>query len=160
MTFVTLMMQHVASGKVPESVITPQIGETQCFLQTGLPELYYFHIINAPVLVSHPIPFHHFYTNLIHFQFANFVFFSLFICELMCDTWSVHKRDELDETGKYSHKTRMKVVTKIFFVLGLTWVAEIVSWICHYTYSVRLVYKIVLFFDLVNALQVHKKLPI
>jgi hypothetical protein len=49
-SIVTLVMQHLPSN-VTKDVTTPRIGQVNCFLAPDNAILYYFHVINAPVLV-------------------------------------------------------------------------------------------------------------
>lgn len=51
----------------------------------------------------------------------------------------------------------MKAVIKMFFVMGLTWIAEFVSWALTDKYGGHAIYKTTFVFDLINALQVFTK---
>ena len=50
-TIVTIVLQE-ADFKGKEKIVTPGIGNDQCFFDEGQPMLFYFHIVNAPILVS------------------------------------------------------------------------------------------------------------
>ena len=50
-TIVTIVLQE-ANFKGKEKIVTPGIGNEQCFFDEGKSRLFYFHIINAPILVS------------------------------------------------------------------------------------------------------------
>jgi hypothetical protein len=55
---------------------------------------------------------------------------------------------------KSQAKERAKTVAKLFFVMGLTWIAEIISWMLgKYLEHTVLIVKISMFFDCLNALQ-------
>jgi hypothetical protein len=49
-SIVTLVMQHLPTN-VTKYVTTPRIGQVNCFLPPDNAKLYYFHVINAPVMV-------------------------------------------------------------------------------------------------------------
>ena len=50
-TIVTIVLQETDfNGK--ENVVKPGIGDDECFLGEREPRLFYFHIVNAPILVS------------------------------------------------------------------------------------------------------------
>ena len=60
-TIVTIIMQNLDEKYVEEinrnttywsTTIYPKLGETTCFFPTNESKLYYFHIINGPILVS------------------------------------------------------------------------------------------------------------
>lgn len=130
-TLVTLVIQHLPS-EWTKSIIRPDIGVTQCYFGSKKAELFYFHIINAPILL------------------ANLMFFLLFLWNMTCGTWANHD-------GEYAmsqqNKKKVRAVIKLFFVLGITWIAEIVSWGLEWAYGPEKVYKEVFVFQLINALQ-------
>ena len=49
-TIITIIIQNLPEH-LTENIITPRIGVTACSLAQDLATLYYFHIINAPILV-------------------------------------------------------------------------------------------------------------
>ena len=55
-TIVTIIVQNLAKDKT-KHIWTPKIGFESCFIARGFAQLYYFHIINGPVLVSFEIYF-------------------------------------------------------------------------------------------------------
>ena len=133
-TGVTLLMQHLPKELTKDlDHYTPGLAEGQCFLDNNLPRLFYFHIITIPVLVS------------------NVVLFFLFLWSMLCGVWSDHDGDPV---MKQQNKKRMKAVIKMFFVMGITWIMEFVSWILEITVGSHKVHKIVFVFDLINSLQV------
>ena len=56
-TIVTIIMQNLDVEKVKQInmngtlIVTPQLGEKNCFFPNNYAKLYYFHIINGPILV-------------------------------------------------------------------------------------------------------------
>ena len=50
-TIVTIVLQ-VADFDGKENIVKPGIGIDNCFLDEGEPRWFYFHIVNAPILVS------------------------------------------------------------------------------------------------------------
>ena len=100
-TVVTLTMQHLPDELVPQWVTTPDIGTEKCFLRsTGqgldLPQLWYFHIINGPLLLM------------------NMVFFLLFLYNMCCGVWS----QKAGQPGNARTQRKLKAVCKVFFVMG------------------------------------------
>ena len=162
-TVVTITMQHLPNELVPEWLTTPDIGTEKCFLRsTGegldLPQLWYFHVINAPLLLM------------------NMVFFLLFLYNMCCGVWS----QKAGEPGNARTQRKLKAVCKVFFVMGissssfflqfvcinffcpgLTWIAEIISYSLkvsygHHVYVSQFTFPL----QLLNALQVFKKSPL
>ena len=68
---------------------------------------------------------------------------------MLCGHWS-----NADPVLKQQNKKRMKAVIKMFFVMGVTWILELVGWIVDYKYGTARVHKYVLPLDLINSLQV------
>ena len=82
------------------------------------------------------------------------VFFSMFLYSMICGVWADSKGDPVI---KKRNRKRVRAVLKMFFVTGLTWIAELISWGLHEAYEdPRRVYKAVFFFNLLNALQVKQ----
>merc|ERR1712061_187403 len=112
-TFVTMGMQVNQKNLKNQnsSAITPEIGSTRCFLENGHPRLVYFDIINALLLV------------------INLVFFVLFMYNMLCGLWADKGSGPSIQMNR--DRKRLKAVIKMFCVLGLTWIAEIISNITH-----------------------------
>ena len=59
-TIVTIIMQNLDEEYVKQIninttyIVTPKLGETTCFFPSNEAKLYYFHIINGPILVNIP----------------------------------------------------------------------------------------------------------
>ena len=111
-SIVTLVLQHVPNQ---DSFIAPRIGEFTCLLgqsRGGLdnPHLWYFNIINIFPTI------------------AILVFFGIFLWQFL-GYWSKNTDRFLSDKEKAKkRRQRMKVVVKMFLVMGLTWVADQVSW--------------------------------
>merc|ERR1711879_695200 len=136
LTSVTILMQYLPEHLV-EGFITPRIGVHSCFIdETGdgfkIPLLWYFHIINAPIL------------------FINLAFFVAFLWNMVCGIWA-----QTPPTGSVASQSKRKVkaVCKVFFVMGLTWIAEIITWILKITYGHHRIYKFIFPLEVLNASQ-------
>jgi hypothetical protein len=73
---------------------------------------------------------------------------------MCCGVWSNNRGDPVIQQ---QNQTKMKAVIKMFFVMGLTWIAEFVSWALTDKYGGHAIYKTTFVFDLINALQVFTK---
>ena len=138
-TLVTITMQHLPQEWVPQWVVLPGIGTEECFLRSkgnglDLPQLWYFHIINAPLLGT------------------NLVFFTLFLYNMCCGVWS----QKSGQPGNARTQRKLKAVCKVFFVMGLTWIAEIITWALKTKFGHHRLYKYTFPLELLNALQVKK----
>lgn len=130
-TIVTLLIQHLPAH-LTENITRPDIGVTQCYFGSDEAILFYFHGINAPVLIG------------------NLFFFIMFLWSMMCGTWSNSKGDPV---VSQQNKKKIKAVVKMFFVMGITWIAEIVSWGLAWDQGPEKVYKKAFLFQLINASQ-------
>jgi len=136
MTIITLILQY-ADESLDENYIKPNIGREvefegeTCFLNSKWSLLFYFHIINAPALI------------------ANMVFFVLFMWNMLCGVWSAQAGDPVVEN---QNRTKIFVVMKMFFVMGISWIAELISFFL-YWFVGDAFYKEVFFFQLINSLQ-------
>ena len=72
--------------------------------------------------------------------------------------WGVFGDSRGDPNVQEKNRTRMKACVKMFFVMGLSWIAEIINWAVAVAQSGQdedlNVTKGLFFFDLVNSLQV------
>lgn len=103
------------------------------------------HIINAPILI----------VNIFLFAFSSW--------SLCCGVWASEKvgRDNI------RNKNRTQTVTRMFFVVGITWIAEVVSFLLNYglgynngipgegasLHTNAIVIKVSFLFDCINAFQ-------
>ena len=78
------------------------------------------------------------------------VFFLLFLWSLLCGVWSNNANDPV---VAQQTQQKMRVVVKMFFVMGVTWIAEFISWLLSYTIGSKHVYKIIFPFQVINSLQ-------
>ena len=88
------------------------------------------------------------------------VFFVIFVWTITFGFWGTDKAiTTTDEEKAQRRRQRMKVVIKMFIVMGLTWIADIVSWaitlngLSKKFNNKGLLYSEV-FFDCINSLQV------
>ena len=80
------------------------------------------------------------------------VFFFLFLWNMFCGTWS-HRQN--DPVVAEQHKQKLRMVIKMFFVMGVSWIAEILSFFLNWSVGSHKIYKGSLFFQLINSLQVR-----
>eukprot|EP00096_Caligus_rogercresseyi_P008200 TRINITY_DN2667_c0_g1_i2.p1 TRINITY_DN2667_c0_g1~~TRINITY_DN2667_c0_g1_i2.p1 ORF type:complete len:638 (+),score=118.93 TRINITY_DN2667_c0_g1_i2:48-1961(+) len=133
-SIITITMNSLPKDLFSNSnVITPGIGDTVCFFSTDLAKLLYFHLINFIVII------------------ANVLFFTGSSWNLLCGVWADGGEDPLI---RKQNRLRHKAVFKLFFAMGISWLAEVVSWIFGWTigHSTAVIYGSA-FFDMVNALQ-------
>ena len=82
------------------------------------------------------------------------VFFFLFLWNMLCGIWSEGKNDP---AVRKKNQQRVRVVIKMFFVMGIAWIAEIVSFFLTWAVGNDAVYREVFFFQIINSLQVSEK---
>ena len=132
LTAATALVQNLpeeSTGWLPR----PQLGESRCFLG-GSGMFFYLHLVTAPCLVF----------NLLGFACTSW--------NLCCGVWagSTHGDPVLRSQQRY----RMLTVAKMFFAMGISWVAEVVSWGLVAAFGRRpWVVGASLVFDLLNAVQ-------
>ena len=105
------------------------------------------------------------FQKIIFFQLSILVFFVIFVWKITYGFWGTDKAITNTDKEKAQRRIqRLKVVIKIFLVMGLTWIAEIVSWAFTNNSNGRrenfnnkgLLYSEV-FCDCINALQVSHR---
>ena len=107
--------------------------------------LWYFHLINILTLVS------------------ILGFFGIFVYNMTAGFWADNALANTEKERAEKRKQRMKVVIKMFFVMGLSWIADIISWGLGESYGEFEVWKIeglrytTLFFQIINSSQVSKE---
>ena len=84
-------------------------------------------------------------------QVANLVFFALFLRNIFFGVWANAKSDPV---VAQQNQRKLHAVIKMFFVMGITWIAEIISFILFWIEGAHKVYKTVFIFQLINSLQV------
>ena len=82
------------------------------------------------------------------------VFFFLFLWNMLCGIWSEGKNDP---AVRKKNQQRVRVVIKMFFVMGIAWIAEIVSFFLTWAVGNDAVYREVFFFQIINSLQASEK---
>ena len=86
------------------------------------------------------------------FQVINMVFFILFLWNMLCGVWSNQAGDPV---VAQQNKQKMHVVIKMFFVMGVSWIAEIVLFFVNWLIGDHKIYKGIFLFQLINSLQVN-----
>ena len=113
MTLVTIILQYLPE-EYRGNYIEPRINDGTCSLgQAGkgsdIPLLWYFHLINIFTLLS------------------ILGFFTIFLWNIGCGLWT-SSTNTTDRDKAEKRRQRMRVVIKMFFVMGLTWIADIIDW--------------------------------
>ena len=80
------------------------------------------------------------------------VFFILFLWNMLCGVWANQVGDPV---VTQQNRQKMQVVIKLFFVMGVSWIAEIVSFFLNWLVHPSKIYKGIFLFQLINSLQVH-----
>ena len=111
---ITIILQYLPD-EYQENYIAPRINDGTCLLgEAGqgwdIPQLWYFHLINIFTLVS------------------ILVFFGIFLWKLAFGEISRNSNAATEREKAERRKQRMKVAIKMFFVMGLTWIADMISW--------------------------------
>ena len=81
---------------------------------------------------------------------VNILFFLSSMWNLMCGVWADKSGDPMIRA---QHKSLYKTVIKMFFAMGITWLAEAVSHGLEWAYKPADVKYIVLCFKIINSLQ-------
>eukprot|EP00093_Oithona_nana_P005317 05317.XXX_271218_272539_1 [CDS] Oithona nana genome sequencing. len=142
---VTIILQHLPED-YQEGYIAPRINNGTCLLGDSrggfdIPQLWYFHVINIFTLLS------------------TLAFFVIFVWKITVGFWATTTTSATDQEKAEKRRQRMKVVFKMFLVMGLTWIADIASWAINSQYghfekfkNKGLLYSEV-FCDCINSLQ-------
>ena len=109
---ITIILQYLPD-EYQENYIAPRINRGHCLLGKAgqgldIPQLWYFHLINIFTLVS------------------ILAFFGIFLWKLAFGNQTQIAATEKERAQR--RKQRMKVAVKMFFVMGLTWIADMISW--------------------------------
>ena len=92
--------------------------------------------------------------NIFILQVANLVFFILFLWN-MC--FGVFANGLNHNSMNDQNKKRMTAIIKMFFIMGITWLAEIVSFSIDWNEPSNSDNKISFAFSVINALQVNQQ---
>ena len=90
-------------------------------------------------------------------------FFGVFVYNLTAGFWSDNTLANTDKERAEKRKQHMKIIIKMFFVMGLSWIADIIGWALIESYGAFEVWKIeglrytALFFLIINSSQVCNK---
>ena len=87
-------------------------------------------------------------------QVGNMVFFILFLRNMLCGVWADCKTDPV---VCKKNKQRVRVVIKMFFVMGVSWIAEIISFFVFWYFGddkKHILFYSLTPFQLFNSLQV------
>ena len=80
------------------------------------------------------------------------VFFILFLWNMLCGVWANQAGDPV---VAQQNRQKMHVVIKMFFVMGVSWIAEIILFFINWLVGGDKIYKGIFLFQLINSLQVH-----
>ena len=80
------------------------------------------------------------------------VFFILFLWNMLCGVWANQAGDPV---VAQQNKQKMHVVIKMFFVMGVSWIAEIILFFVNWLIGDHKIYKGIFLFQLINSLQVN-----
>ena len=134
---VTLTMQYLPKD-LTRGYKLPEMGKHNCFMgQEGA--IYYLHAINLPILVC----------NILLFLFSSW--------NICCGVW----KSTIPKVGSSipdQYRLRARTLTKLFFVVGITWIAEVTSFFLHNFIGMTgsngaILVKVSVFFDIINASQ-------
>ena len=102
---------------------------------------------------------------LLYLQIAIIAFFGIFAYQMIAGFWAGNALATADKAAQTKkQRQRMKVVIKMFFVMGLSWIADIVSWGLAEALNNLEIYKNVslryttLVFQIINSSQVSKQI--
>ena len=79
------------------------------------------------------------------------VFFALFLWNMLCGVWANQGSEPI---VAQHNRQKLHVVIKMFFVMGVSWIAEIVSFFLNWFVGSHKIYRELFFFQLINSLQV------
>ena len=80
------------------------------------------------------------------------VFFILFLWNMLCGVWANQAGDPV---VAQQNKQKMHVVIKMFFVMGVSWIAEVVLFFVNWLIGDHKIYNGIFLFQLINSLQVN-----
>ena len=130
-TLVTLMIHLFGSN----NMIKPEFGQDRCIFSSYLSRLVYFHGIIAVILV------------------INLIFFMASAYNLLFGLWSPSSNN-VGDSGKFQKTRQMLwVVLELFLVMGLTWLAEVVSLLINWVKGTTYAGWEIILFDIINSLQ-------
>ena len=129
----TVTMQYLPE-EVTDGLPVPNVGKNSCFLDKD-GAIYYLHGVNLPILLA----------NVLLFTFSSW--------KLCCGIWSAEDLPRGTDYNKSKFRSRARTLTKLFFVVGITWIAEVASYLLHNLEggSSATVMKISFTFDCLNA---------
>jgi len=131
-TIVTFAM-HVLPQELAESIVTPGFGNDTCFFHGYAAQMVYFHGIIAALLVI----------NLLFFMASSYA--------LLFGIWAPAR--DTDSGGRSNTRQMFWIVVELFLVMGLTWLADVVSLVINYVYGKAYAGWEIIIFDIVNSLQ-------
>ena len=71
---------------------------------------------------------------------------------MLCGVWANQAGDPV---VAQQNRQKLYVVIKMFFVVGVSWIAEIISFFLSWSVGSYNIYKSLFFFDIINSLQVR-----
>jgi len=124
---------HVMPAELAVSLVTPGFGNDTCFFHGYAAQMLYFHGIIAVLLV------------------INLVFFMASSYALLFGIWAPAR--DVDSGGRNNTRQMFWIVMELFLVMGLTWLADVVSLIINYVYGQTYSGWEIIIFDIINSLQ-------
>ena len=80
------------------------------------------------------------------------VFFILFLWNMLCGVWANQAGDPV---VAQQNRQKMHVVIKMFFVMGVSWIAGIIIFFVNWLVGDHKIYKAIFLFQVINSLQVN-----
>ena len=121
---------------LPESYegVRPNFGTRACYFDTKLANFVFFHLL------------------MIIMQVSNAIFFILTI-KALYTTW--RKARKLQQRSKRSQKSteQVKVILKLFVVMGVTWLSELIYFMVGWIFGRDIVWKFFIINDFINFSQ-------
>ena len=131
-SFVTVCI-HLLPKEGTVSVITPGVGYETCFFHGYAAQMVYFHGIIAIMLT------------------VNLLFFLASSYALLCGVWA--SAWDTDSGNRNNSRQMFWVVMELFLVMGLTWLADVVSLIISWNNGKTYSGWEIIIFDIINSLQ-------
>jgi len=134
LTVVTAIIEFMPTRLLVEGTLVPGLGLDKCFFSSYSAQVAYFHGPLALLLVF------------------NLSLFLSSAYSLLFGIWAI-PREDTNSTSSRGSRQMFWIVLELFLVLGLTWLADIISLALNWVYgSIYIGYE-VFFFDAFNALQ-------
>ncbi|EEB14456.1 class B secretin-like G-protein coupled receptor GPRmth1, putative [Pediculus humanus corporis] len=100
------------SPNVPDFIIKPNIGTKKCYFETKIATLVYFYAPMAVIVIC---------------DITLFVLTAFKICKVRKETKVLMQNE--NRRNEETNKQRYNLYLKLFLVMGINWVTEIISWL-------------------------------